>query len=154
MQDSERLSRDEILALYKDDVARLLRYLPWLQKVSGTDTSQIRKGEGIEATTMPVPVYDSTLLAFIKEVKSTQFINRNYVYTFSRNRLRTAQDELDFIATATLRETAALGDILSQYVLKGDTQGVYWSLGVRNGVYLALIEKLRDFYETYIRLNQ
>ena len=81
---------------------KLLRYVAWLQKVSGHETSDIYKGEGIEATSMPVPVYDSTLLSFVKEAKSTRFMNRNYVYTFSRYNLRKTQDELNLIADCTL----------------------------------------------------
>ncbi len=38
MQDGLRLSRDEIIICYKDDVARLMRYLSWLQEKSGTVT--------------------------------------------------------------------------------------------------------------------
>ena len=91
MQDGLRLSRDEIIICYKDDVARLMRYLSWLQEKSGTVTSGIYKGEGIEKSSMTVPVYDSTLLSFIKEAKKTDFINRNYVYTYSRYRMKTPQ---------------------------------------------------------------
>ena len=80
MQDSEKLSRDEVIALYQDDTMKLLRYEGWLQAASGRDASNIYKGEGIEANSMPVPVYDSTLLSFVKEAKATRFMNRNYVY--------------------------------------------------------------------------
>lgn len=69
MQDSLRLSRDEIIICYRDDVARLMKYLSWLQNKSGTAASDIYSGEGIDKTSMAVPVYDSTLLSFIKEVK-------------------------------------------------------------------------------------
>ena len=65
MQD-ERLSREEIIYLYQDDARKLLEYYPWLEKVSGQATSEIYKGEGIEETSMAVPVYDSRLLSFIK----------------------------------------------------------------------------------------
>ena len=84
MQDSEKLSRDGVIALYQDDTMKLLRYVGWLQTASGKNASDIYKGEGIEANSMPVPVYDSTLLSFVKEAKATHFMNRNYVYTFSR----------------------------------------------------------------------
>ena len=59
-----------------------MKYLSWLQNVSGTATSSIFSGEGIDKSSLTVPVYDSTLLNFVKEVKKTDFLNRNYVYTF------------------------------------------------------------------------
>lgn len=147
MQDSEKLSRDEVIELYQDDTMKLLRYVAWLQKVSGHETSDIYKGEGIEATSMPVPVYDSTLLSFVKEAKSTRFMNRNYVYTFSRYNLRKTQDELNLIADCTLLEVDVLGDILSKYILKGEVKGAYWTEGVRNGVFLAALLKLKELLE-------
>lgn len=147
MQDSEKLSREDIILLYQEDAMKLLHYLNWLQKVSGTQPSAIHKGEGIEATCMPVPVYDTTLLGFVKEAKATKFINRNYVYTYSRYRLRKAEDELGLIDACSLREVGVLGDILSKYILKGEVQGMYWTEGVRSGVFLAILLKMKELLE-------
>lgn len=147
MQDSMRLSRDEIIICYQDDVARLMRYLSWLQNISGNTASSIYSGEGIEKTSMAVPVYDSTLLSFIKEIKTTDFINRNYVYTFSRYRMKTAKDELRVIEACSLQDITVLGDILSKYVLRGDVKGAVWAEGVQNGVYLAVLLKMKELME-------
>ncbi len=147
MQDSEKLSRDGVIALYQDDTMKLLRYEGWLQAASGRDASNIYKGEGIEANSMPVPVYDSTLLSFVKEAKATHFMNRNYVYTFSRYSLRSVQDELDMVERCTLMETDVLGDILSKYILKGEVRGAYWTEGVKNGIFLAILLRLKELLE-------
>ena len=147
MQDSLRLSRDEIIICYKDDVARLMRYLSWLQDKSGTITTGVYKGEGIEKSSMAVPVYDSTLLNFVKEVKQTDFLNKNYVYTFSKYRIKTVEDELRVISACSLQEITVLGDILSKYILKGDVKGAVWAEGIQNGVYLALLLKLKELME-------
>lgn len=147
MQDSMRLSRDEIIICYREDVARLMRYLTWLQNNSGSIASGVYSGEGIEENSMAVPVYDSTLLSFIKEARKTDFINRNYVYTFSRYRMKTAKDELRVIEACSLQEITVLGDILSKYVLRGDVKGAVWSEGVQNGVYLALLLKMKELME-------
>lgn len=149
MPDSLRLSREEIIICYKEDVIRLLKFLPWLERASGGASSGIYSGEGIEKHSMTVPVYDSTLLGFIKEVKKTDFINRNYVYTYSRYRMKTAADELRVIEACSLQEVAVLGDIFSKYVLRGDVKGAVWSEGVENGVYLALLRKLKDLMEIW-----
>lgn len=147
MQDSLRLSRDEIIICYKDDVARLMRYLSWLQEKSGTSATSIYNGDGIDKSSIAVPTYDSTLLSFIKEAKKTDFINRNYVYTFSRYRIKTVADELRVINACSLQEITVLGDILSKYVLRGDVKGAVWAEGVQNGVYLALLLKLKEMME-------
>lgn len=147
MQDNLRLSRDEILICYKDEVARLMRYLSWLQDKSGTIATEIYNGQGIDKSSMTVPVYDATLLCFVKEVKQTDFLNRNYVYTYSRYRIKTAADELRIINACSLQEITVLGDILSKYVLRGDIKGAVWAEGVQNGVYLALLLKLKELME-------
>lgn len=147
MAESLKLSREEIIICYKEDVERLLKFLPWLEKKSGSTASSVYSGEGIEKSSMPVPVYDSTLLSFIKEIRTTDFLNRNYVYTFSRCRIKTARDELRVIDACSLQEVSVLGDILSKYVLRGDVKGAVWSEGVSNGVYLALLLKLKDLME-------
>ena len=147
MSDSLKLSREEIIICYKADVLRLLKYLPWLEKASGGVASRLYNGEGIDKCSMAVPVYDSTLLAFIREVQTTDFINRNYVYTFSRYRIKTAADELRLIESCSLQEVSVLGDILSKYAIRGQMKGAVWSEGVQNGVYLALLNKLKELME-------
>lgn len=147
MLDSLRLSREEIIICYREDVLRLLKYMPWLEKSSGGATSGIYAGDGIDKSSMTVPVYDSTLLSFIKEIKATDFINRNYVYTFSKYRMKTASDELRVIDACSLQEVTVLGDILSKYVLRGDVKGAVWSEGVQNGIYLAVLRKLKELME-------
>lgn len=147
MQDSGKLSRDEIILLYQEDAMKLFRYISWLQKESGTDTSDIYKGDGIAESSMPVPVYDSTLLNFVKDAKATKFMNRNYVYTFSKYNLRKTKDELSLIEECSLQEVGILGDILSKYILRGEVRGAYWSEGVQNGVLLALLLKLKELLE-------
>ena len=94
-----------------------------------------------------MPVYDSTLLNFVKEVKKTDFLNRNYVYTFSRYRMKTEKDELRVIEACSLQDITVLGDILSKYVIKGDVKGAMWAEGVQNGVYLAVLLKMKELME-------
>ena len=136
-----------IIICYKDDVVKLMKYLPWLQNVSGGSVSSVYSGQGIDKCSLAVPVYDATLLNFIKEIKSTDFLNRNYSYTYSRYRIKTAEDELRVIDACTLQDITVLGDILSKYSFKGDIKGAVWTEGVQNGVYLALLLKLKELME-------
>ena len=96
---------------------------------------------------MAVPVYDSTLLNFIRDIKTTDFLNRNYVYTYSRYRIKTAADEQRVIEACSLQDITVLGDILSKYVIRGDVKGAVWSEGVQNGVFLAVLLKLKELME-------
>lgn len=147
MQNNVKLSRDEIIICYRDDVAKLMKYLSWLQNKSGTVTSGMYSGEGIDKSSMAVPVYDSTLLNFIRDIKTTDFLNRNYVYTYSRYRIKTAADERRVIEACSLQDITVLGDILSKYVIRGDVKGAVWSEGVQNGVFLAVLLKLKELME-------
>ena len=113
------LSNEEIVAYYKEDAVRLFAYLPWLESKKGQTTSSFYGADGIAEHSIAFPVYDSNLLRFVKEADRTCFMDRNYVYVYSRNRLKTAQDELNLIQKATIREMDNLGGILSHYILGG-----------------------------------
>jgi hypothetical protein len=149
MQGEIKLSREDIIICYKDDVTKLLKYLPWLEKASGKAAAKMYSGDGIDKSSMAVPVFDSNLLGFIKDIKTTEFINRNYVYTYTRYHIKTADDEKRIISYCSLHDLNLLGDILSRYVIKGDVKGVVWSEGVQNGVYLEILHKLKELMGIY-----
>ena len=144
---SDKLSVEEMVEYYKPDVESLLPYLTWLETQKGSRPDTIYKGDGIEEHSMTFPVYDGTLLRFIKIAQGSSLINRNYTYTYSRNRIRTTQDELRFIQNATIKEMGELWGILSRYVLKGMTKAALWSEGVKNGVFLALLLKMEEILQ-------
>ncbi len=141
------LSNEEIVAYYKEDAVRLFAYLPWLESKKGQTTSSFYGADGIAEHSIAFPVYDSNLLRFVKEADRTCFMDRNYVYVYSRNRLKTAQDELNLIQKATIREMDNLGGILSHYILGGKRKASLWSQGVANGVYVALLYKVKELIE-------
>lgn len=138
----------EVITKYKGDVEKLIKYLPWLlQNDKKNLKNNINPDENGSELSMKVPVYDSTLLAFIKTARTTSFINRNYVYTYSTYRIKTAADELKFIERAQIMDMQKLGDILSKYVIKGMTKGSVWSEGMEAGVYCALVSKMKELIE-------
>lgn len=147
--DNERLSTDEIVEEYKESVKKLIRYIPWMESRQGQRVSTSYEGNGVDKISLSIPVYDSTLLGFVKEAKSTNLIDKNYAYAYSKYRMMTDQDELRCIANAKIVDMFLLKGILSKYVLRGMTKAVLWSEGVENGVLLAVLYKLRELIEFY-----
>ncbi len=64
--------RKQVVNEYKPDVERLIRYLPWLEEKAGSEVSANFTDSGIGENSIAFPVYDSTLLGFIKEVQRTK----------------------------------------------------------------------------------
>ncbi|MGN1170891.1 MAG: hypothetical protein ACI4SZ_04490 [Lachnospiraceae bacterium] len=144
MIEKDKMSREEFVAYYRPEVEKLVPYIPWLEKQKGRQVSNLYNGDGLAENSISVPVYDSTLLAFVKAARATSLLDRNYVYVYSRNRIRTVEDERRFIQKAELVDMDGLCGILSKYVLKGMTKSVVWTEGVKNGIFLELLLKMRE----------
>ena len=141
------LSNEEIVEYYRQDAVKLFRYINWLESKNGQRVSSVYGADGIATNSVPFPVYDSTLLSFVKEAENTCFMDRNHVYVYSRNRLNSAKDELRLIQNATIREMDDLAGILSHYIMGGRTKAKLWSEGVTTGVYYALLTKMKTLIE-------
>lgn len=145
-----KIGVDEKIKQIKPEVEQLLRYLPWLQEKSGVSMHTTFKGEGIAEHSLVFPVYDGTLMAFVKEASRLSMMNRNYPYIYSRNWIRTVDDEKRVIANATIRDLDVLCGIFSHYILGGMTKTALWSTGMEQGIYLELLQKLKallDFWD-------
>ena len=138
---------EELVASYRADIQKLCKYIPWFETKTGADAMSIYNANKTGGNTVTFPVYDSTLLSFVKEAQETVMMNENYVYTYSRNGLKNAEDELRFIQNATIKDITALGDILSKYVLMGRYKAKMWSEGVENHVFIEVLEKLKYLVE-------
>lgn len=152
--EQDRLSREEIVKLYKTDVERLVPYLSWLEQKAGQQVAQSYHGQDIEKHSVTFPVYDSTLLRFVQEIKKTKFFDKNYVYVYSRFQIRSERDEKRVIERAQLQDIGALGGILSKYVIKGTTKGTVWQEGVRNGVLYGTVKKMKELMDFWDREDE
>lgn len=139
--------RQQVVSTYKPDVERLIRYLPWLEEKAGKNISETFEGNGIKGNSITFPVYDGTLMSFIKEVQRTTLLDRNYPYIYSRNRIRTLQDELRAIDRAGIKDMDILKGIMSKYVLGGMTKGRLWTEAVYNRIFLNVIRKMKENLE-------
>lgn len=141
MYGQEENTREQIIAEYQSDAAKLLRYLPWLSKKTGPDVSTMYTGEG-EMQLIPIPVYDSTLLAFVKEAEKTKFVDRYYPYVYSRNHIKTHEDEIRLLHNAKITDMKIIIGIFSKYVLGGRTKASLWTEGVESRVFFEVLDAL------------
>ena len=148
MYGQETNLREQIIEEYKDDLTRLLRYLPFLEKKSGKDVTEFYEGDG-ENKVIPVPVYDSTLLGFVKEVKTTKFINKNYPYVYRKWRMTDPKAERIAMDCATLRDIDLFRGILSKYVLEGQRKAVMWTAAVEERIFVTALTRLRSLMFDY-----
>lgn len=139
--------RRQVVQDYKPDVERLIRYLPWLEQKAGKDVAETFSGSGIAEHSITFPVYDSTLLAFVKEVQRTTLVDRNYRYIYSRYRIVTLEDEQRMISRADITQMDVLKGILSKYIMGGMTKGRMWTEAVEKRIFLNIVQKMKENLE-------
>ena len=145
---TEQMTAAEVFDKYRSDIEKLIAYLPWLEEKSGkSKVSDIYNGDGLDEHSISFPVYDGTLLRFVKDAENTQFMDRNYVYVISRNRLKSAEEEVEFVKKQTMLKMDNIGGILSKYVMGGRTKARLWSEAVDKGVFLAVVTRLKELYD-------
>ena len=148
---TEQLTPAQVISMYRADTLKLYAYLPYFEKMNGQKVSNTFDQDGLSQHSLVFPVYDGNLLRFVKDAEQTAFMNRNYRYTFTRYRIKTAADEHALIDKCTILQLDVIGDILTKYIFGGRTKAALWSEGVRNGVYVAAVTKayeLIHFWET------
>ena len=135
-------SVEDIVSRYRPELEKITPYLNWLKENTSNEVAQSYSNSDLKS--IPFPIYNSNLLAFVKAAQTTNLLDRNYVYVYSRNRLNSPKDELMFISDATIRNMDELAGILSRYVLEGMTKGSVWAEGVRNGVLYNVVKKMDE----------
>ncbi len=141
--------RQQLVQEYKQTVSPLLRYLPWLIRNTGQSGSSNYQGDEFSEHSMSFsfPVYDSTLMSFIREASNSPLMDRNYSYIYTRNRIKTHDDERRLIESAELKDWDILRGILSKYVMGGRTKAFLWSEAVRENIFVAVLEQMRKIIE-------
>lgn len=135
---------------YMADVECLSKYMNWIEKKSGKQVHSYYDGEAGQ-NLIQIPVYDSTLLAFVKEARRTKLMDRNYRYTYTRYKIKSVDDELRLLRHAHLKDIDLFKGILSSYVMRGQSKGSVWSDGMEQGVFLELMRRMTSlFFSTNI----
>lgn len=140
--------RQRLVMEYKQSVMPLLRYLPWLEQNAGKSMSTLYTGQDI-AHSISFPVYDGTLMNFVREAAKSTLMDKNYRYIYTRNHIKTHDDERKIIEKAGWREWDILCGILSKYVCEGRIKGALWSEAVSERIFYLVLKQMREIIEYF-----
>ncbi len=139
--------RQQLIEEYKQITMPLFRYLPWLEKSAGKTASSTYSGNDIGEHSMSFPVYDGTLMNFVKEATKSPLMDQNYRYVYVRQNIRNHEDERRIIKNAGINEWDILRGIMSKYVLGGRTKGRLWSEAIEEEIFYLLLKQMREIIE-------
>lgn len=143
--------RQQLIVGYQKEVVPLLRYLPWMEQHIGKLASTSYQNNGLSEHSVEFPVYDGTLMNFVKEISKTSLMERNYRYVYTRNHIRNHEDERMLISKAGIEDWNLLRGILSYYVLGGRTKAYLWSEAVKEQIFYNILCKMREIIEYWDR---
>lgn len=144
LMENENAYLIELMRKYRDAGEQLLRYIPYFEGKQGQKNYNLYRGESQSDNTVAIPVYEGTLLSFVKEVQKTGLIDRNHVYVLSRYGIRTHEDEVRVIERAEFKDIEVIYAVMAKYVLGGMTKGLMWAQAVENGIFLLCLTKLKE----------
>ena len=127
----------------------LFAYIPYLRDKEGAQTRTTLSGDAAPKNSVPIPVYDSTVLSFVKEAQRTGLMDRNYIYAYSKMKATTPSDERLAISDAKYADIDGVLAIMTKYVLMGMTKGTMWSIAVEEGIWLHCLLKIKELLDVY-----
>ena len=133
---------------YEESIMTLYRYVPYLTERGGKDISQEYDGS-LGRSSMSFPVYDGTLLSFVREIQKSALFDRNYVYAYSKRRIRTPEQEEKAVKDAAFADIDMLRAVLSKYAVEGMRKTGVWQDAVERKLFLTAIVKLKEFLDYY-----
>lgn len=132
---------------YKQELLPLLRYMMYFMERTGEDPSTNYDGTENGNNTLSFPIFDATLLSFVKEASQTSFMDKNYSYIYSWHHIRSAEDERKLIEKATITEWNVLCGILTHYVQGGMSRAYLWRDGVKENIFYLILSKMKEIVE-------
>lgn len=137
------------LSEHKKEIESLLRYIPWLESKQGEIVAKIYNDNNLSSTTVSFPVYDGTLMSFVKEASETGLMYENYMYVYSSHFIRDVEDEKRAIEAAGIKDGLVLCGILTKYVKGGMTRGNVWTEAVKEGIFVLVLKKMKALVEIW-----
>lgn len=146
---SEQYAR-QVMQEFRQDINMLKPYITYLERMETKNVAHQFTDEGIGQNSVPVPVFDANVLAFVKKAAASKtLMDRNYPYIYSRYGFKTHEDEIKAIESATYQDVHILKGILSYYVQKGMVKGSYWVEAVDKGIFSKVIRKFEELMEKW-----
>lgn len=146
--------RQKLIADYKEKSMPLLKYLPWFEQHKGQTASSIYSSSEMDSQaeqTLSFPVYNSTVMSFVRDAAKSPMMNRNYRYVYTRNHIQSHEDERKLIKQVDWKQWDSLMGILSYYVLGGRTKSNLWNEAVEADIFYAVLCRMKEIIEYWDR---
>lgn len=141
--------RQKVIADYKEKSLPLLKYLPWFESNQGRGVSSMYDSDEMAGQTLSFPVYNSTVMSFVREAAKSPLMNKNYRYIYTRHHISSHEDEAKLIKQCDWKTWDILMGILSYYVLGGRTKGTLWNEAVRSDIFYLVLRRMKEIIEFY-----
>ena len=73
----EPTQQEKIIAEFHEVAEPFLSYLPWFEQHAGEPGSELFEQQGISEHSLSFPVYDATLMRFVKEDRLSMKLSRS-----------------------------------------------------------------------------
>lgn len=133
---------------YREEIMKLMKYVPWLESVGSDDVAKKYDGS-LGKSDISFPVYDSTLMTFVKELQKSVFMDKNYPYAYTRRHIRTPEDEVRCIENAGINDMDLFKGVLTKYTMEGMRKANMWAEAVERKLYLKVINKMYEILMFY-----
>ncbi|MCL2719602.1 MAG: hypothetical protein FWE14_12585 [Lachnospiraceae bacterium] len=147
-RENDKEYRLKLIADYRQWLDPYFRYIPWFLERKGKNQAKTYDGDNTSAT-ISVPVYDSTLLNFIRGMQDTGLMNRNYPYVYSKYGLHSFEDEINRIEKCDLKDVDIIIGIISKYVLGGMSKGKLWTDAVEEGIFYYALVRIKQILDVW-----
>jgi len=121
-----------------------------IEEKGGKDVAADYDGS-LGKSSLNFPVYDGTLMSFVREAQKTVFMDKNYCYSYTKRHIRTREQEEAAIQKATGRDADYLGGVIAKYVTEGMRKSGVWQDAVERKLFLNCILKLKEILDYYKR---
>ncbi len=142
--EKEDLTRmQQYVKKYDADFKKLEPYIAYFEEKASQAIAHDYDGEQGQ-TTMAFPVYDGTLMSFVRTAQKTVFMDRNYFYAYTKRRIKTSKQEEEALAKATLKDEDFLNAVISKYVSEGMRKTGVWQDAVTRKLFLTALKKHKE----------
>jgi len=147
-KENDKAYRLQLIADYRSRFEPFFRYIPWFEERRGKNQAKLYDGDNTSGT-ISVPVYDATLLNFVRAMQDTGMMNRNYHYVYSKNMMYGFEDEIAHIMKCNLKDMDIIIGIISKYVLGGMAKGRMWTDAVEEGIFYHALLRVKEILDVW-----